>query len=104
MWYVGIDCHQRSFQVCLLDENGKGVKEARLPGVLTKRIETLRSAGRPLAACFEASCGHGHLYDHLAGIAQKVVVAHPGQLRLIFKSKRKNDRVDARKLALLECH
>ena len=28
-------------------------------------------------------------------------VAHPGQLRLIFKSKRKNDRVDAKKLATL---
>jgi len=30
-----------------------------------------------------------------------VIVAHPGQLRLIFKSKRKNDRADARKLATL---
>jgi transposase len=30
-----------------------------------------------------------------------VVVAHPGQLRLIFRSKRKNDRVDAEKLAKL---
>lgn len=30
-----------------------------------------------------------------------MVVAHPGQLRLIFKSKRKHDRVDAQKLARL---
>jgi len=29
------------------------------------------------------------------------VVAHPGQLRLIFRSKRKSDRVDAEKLAKL---
>lgn len=28
-------------------------------------------------------------------------MAHPGKLRLIFRSKQKNDRVDARKLALL---
>ena len=34
-------------------------------------------------------------------MAQKVVVAHPGQLRLIFRSKRKSDRVDAEKLAKL---
>jgi transposase len=34
-------------------------------------------------------------------MARRVVVAHPGQLRLIFRSKRKNDRVDAEKLAKL---
>ena len=34
-------------------------------------------------------------------MARRVIVAHPGQLRLIFRSKRKNDRVDARKLAKL---
>jgi len=34
-------------------------------------------------------------------MARRVVVAHPGQLRLIFRSKRKNDRVDAHKLATL---
>ena len=28
-----------------------------------------------------------------------MTVAHPGQLRLIFRSKRKNDRMDAEKLA-----
>ena len=31
----------------------------------------------------------------------RVVVAHPSQLRLIFRSKRKNDRADAEKLAKL---
>jgi transposase len=51
--------------------------------------------------CFEASCGYGWLYERLKKMAQKVVVAHPGQLRLIFRSKRKNDRVDAEKLAKL---
>ena len=34
-------------------------------------------------------------------MASRVVVAHPSQLRLIFRSKRKNDRVDAEKLAKL---
>ena len=101
MLYVGVDVHQQSFQVCMLDENGKVVKESKIRGGLMTLLETLRQAGRPLAVCFEASCGYGHLHDHLAGIAQRVVVAHPGQLRLIFRSKHKNDRVDARKLALL---
>ena len=41
------------------------------------------------------------MHDQLRKIAGRVVVAHPGQLRLIFRSKRKNDRVDAKKLAKL---
>jgi transposase len=42
-----------------------------------------------------------YLYERLQRVARRVVVAHPGGLRLIFLSKRKNDRVDARKLATL---
>jgi transposase len=54
-----------------------------------------------LRICYEASCGYGHLYDRLVRVARQVLVAHPGHLRLIFRAKRKNDRVDARKLATL---
>ena len=55
----------------------------------------------PFAVCFEASAGYGCLFERLRRIARRVVVAHPGHLRLIFRSKRKNDRVDAEKLAKL---
>ncbi len=55
----------------------------------------------PWTICFEATCGYGYLYRELSRLAQRVVVAHPGQLRLIFRAKRKNDRIDARKLAKL---
>ena len=55
----------------------------------------------PFAVCFEASAGYGYLFERLQRVARRVVVAHPGHLRLIFRSKRKNDRVDAEKLAKL---
>lgn len=42
-----------------------------------------------------------HVHDLLAPIARRVVVAHPGHLRLIFRSRQKNDRVDAEKIAKL---
>ena len=56
---------------------------------------------RPFEICFEASTGYGYLFEQLQRLARRVVVAHPGQLRLIFRSKRKNDRVDAETLAKL---
>ena len=61
----------------------------------------LKGLKRPFSICYEASCGYGHIHDQLRPIAKRVVVAHPGQLRLIFRSKKKNDRVDAKKLATL---
>jgi transposase len=53
------------------------------------------------AVCSEASCGYGHDHDLLSPIAARVTVAHPGQLRLIVRSKDKNDRKDAERLAKL---
>ncbi len=101
MWSVGLDAHQRLYVLCVVDENGKPVKELKIRGDWRKLIQELKSLEEPFTICFEASCGAGHLYDQLRRVARRVVVAHPGQLRLIFKSKRKNDRVDARKLAML---
>jgi transposase len=64
-------------------------------------VKELGKIRRPLVVCFEASTGYGCLYEQLQKVARHVVVAHPGQLRLIFRSKHKNDRVDAEKLAKL---
>ena len=101
MWSIGIDVHQRSFAVCILDEHGKVVKQMKLRGNLAKLLDTLRCIKEPFAVCYEASCGYGHLHDLLGKLAERVVVAHPGHLRLIFRTKKKNDRVDAKKLATL---
>lgn len=101
MWYVGLDYHQRSSMVHILDENGKKVKEVKVKGTWQEVIGVLKGLNHPFAICYEASCGYGHLYDQVIRIAKRVVVAHPGQLRLIFRCKKKNDRVDAKKLATL---
>jgi transposase len=98
----------RTSSLHILDAHGQKVKALTVPGRWPQLVEVLRgvagaaeAAGEQLAIGYEASCGYGHLYEQLSKIAAKVVVAHPGQLRLIFKSKRKSDRVDAAKLATL---
>ena len=82
-------------------ENGKLVKIVTVRGGWKKLLAALRKIKHPFVICYEASCGYGALYDALRKIARRVVVAHPGQLRLIFRSKNKNDRSDAKKLATL---
>jgi transposase len=101
MRYVGLDVHYGSSTYCILDENGREVQCETVRGHWPKLLDRLRGVQGAWTICFEATCGYGYLYRELSRMAQRVVVAHPGQLRLIFRAKRKNDRVDARKLAKL---
>jgi transposase len=84
-----------------LDGQGRKILSKTVHGPWRKVQEELRRIRRPFAVCFEASVGYGFVFEQLSGLARRVVVAHPGKLRLIFRSKRKNDRVDAEKLAKL---
>ena len=59
----------------------------------------------------EATIFTGWIYDHLLPHAEQVKVAHPLMLRAIAAAKKKNDRIDAGKIAdclrcdfLPECH
>jgi transposase len=101
MHYIGMDVHSKVTMICILDENGKVLKERVIHGSLRELVAAVRCLPRPFKICYEASCGYGWLHDQVRGLAQQVVVAHPGKVRLIFNCKRKSDRIDARKLATL---
>lgn len=101
MLYVGLDVHYRTTTCCILAEDGRPVKTKTFKGPWKKTVAYLQSLKEELAVCFEASVGYGPLYEALTGFCKRVQVAHPGNLRLIFRSKRKNDRVDAQKIAKL---
>lgn len=101
MYYVGLDVHYRTSTYCILNTDGREVKCETIRGHWPKLLDRLAALKEPWTVCFEATCGYGFLYRELSRIASHVIVAHPAQLRLIFRAKRKNDRIDARKLAKL---
>ena len=101
MLYVGLDVHSRQSSLCILNSAGGTVNQIQIKGPRATVVDHLRRLPEPFSICYEASCGYGHLYEQLRPLAHHVAVAHPGKLRLIYKSKRKNDRVDAQKLAKL---
>jgi transposase len=102
MYYVGLDVHAKRSSMCILDENGKRVKHLEVKGAWQRMLQVVdEQVPKPFAICYEASCGYGYLHDQLARRAERVTVGHPGQLRLIFRSKKKNDRIDGGKLAKL---
>lgn len=99
MFDAGLDLHATHITACVLDANGKVHKRFELKDI-DQVIARLKQLPK-FEVCFEASTGYGRYYETFKKIASRVVVAHPGLLRLIFRSKRKNDRADAQKLAKL---
>src|SRR5690606_27573239 len=87
--------------LCILDRDGREVKTLTVRGGWDGIFPPLRKLKGSIAICYEASLGYGALHDRLAGVCRKIVVAHAGRLRLIFRSRKKNDRADAQKLARL---
>ncbi len=99
MYRVGVDAHEKGSAIHILDESGKKHNSFTVKGRWPKVVEALKQEPGPMEVCFEASNGYGYFHDTLAPVVRRVVVAHPGQWRLIFRTKRKNDRIDAEKLA-----
>lgn len=99
MWTIGIDAHDRLYVMCILDEQGKVIKEHTVRSGPAEVAAWIKALGRPVRVCYEASLGYGTLHDALVAVGAQVQVAHPAHLRAIWQSKKKNDRIDARKLA-----
>jgi transposase len=100
MLHVGLDIHSKRIALCVLGETGQVVRRAQVR-TIDEMMRILEALPDRFEVCYEASCGYGHYRDLLSPIAARVVVAHPGRLRLIFRSKDKNDRKDAERLAKL---
>jgi transposase len=100
MFYVGLDIQAKRIAMCLLTEVGKIYRRCQVR-TIDEMMQTLERLPDRFKVCYGASCGYGHYHDLLRPFAARVLVAHPGQLRLIYRSKDKNDRKDAERLAKL---
>ncbi len=100
MFYIGLDIHTKHITICVLDSDGKVFQRCQVRQVGQMMALLKKLPGR-FEVCFEASTGYGRFFELLTTVASRVAVAHPGLLKLIFRSKQKNDRRDAEKLAKL---
>ena len=88
MLYVGLDIHIKNIFLCILDDHGKVMRRVTVRQV-DQMLEVLKKLPDRFAVCYEASCGYGHYYELLTPLATRVAVAHPGLLKLIYRSKKK---------------
>lgn len=98
--YIGLDVHQASISVAVLDGSGRLVMQSVIATRATAVLEFLDGLRGTLQVTFEEGTYSAWLYDLLVRRVSKVVVCNPRKNALL-KAGNKSDRIDALKLAEL---
>lgn len=105
-YFVGLDYHQSSVQVCVLDREGTVLANLKSPNCCGTIAMLVRSAVPESARIFvaiEACTGTPNFTDELIKLTGwSVDLAHPGYVAKLKQSPDKTDFSDARLLADLE--
>ena len=96
--YIGIDVHQATISVAVMDSAGKVVMDSVIETKAATILEFIHGLRGSLWVSFEEGTGAAWLYELLKPHVTKVVVCNPRKNALL-KAGNKNNRVDARKLA-----
>ena len=97
---IGMDLGDRSSNYCVLDEAGEILLEQKLATTPEAMKQTFERIPRSLIA-LETGTHSPWVSRLLKELGHAVLVAHAQKVELITKSKRKDDRHDARTLARL---
>ena len=100
-FYCGIDLHAKKSHICIIDKDGKKVKEENLSNDLLLIRQFLKPFGRDVHIVIEATINWYWIVDGLQEEGYGVRLAHCLGLHMITKAKLKTERRDALKLAKL---
>ncbi len=99
MYYIGLDVHKKTISYCVKHGGGEVHQQGVIHATRDALDDWSRRLPQPWTGAMEATMFTGWIYDHLLPHAASLKVAHPLMLRAIAAAKRKNDRVDAAKIA-----
>lgn len=98
--FVGLDYHQDSVQVCVLNEEGKELYNRPVENDAAAIEHVATRHGVPRRIAIESCCGAADLAEELVAKRRlRVELAHPGYVNRIRRSPDKTDLSDARLLA-----
>ena len=96
--YIGLDVHQATISVAVMDSMGKLIMESILETKAATILEFVAGLRGTLSVTFEEGTWAAWLYDLLKPHVDELVVCNPRKNALL-KDGNKSDRIDARKLA-----
>jgi len=97
--YIGFDVHKKSISYCVKTKDGTIVEEGRLRATREVLRQWAAKRQEPWHGAMEATLFSGWIYDALQPFAAKLQMGHPARMKAIFAGKKKNDKLDARKIA-----
>jgi len=98
--YIGMDVHQATISVAVMDAGGKLIMECLLETKASTIVEFIQGLQGTLSLTFEEGTSAAWLHDLLKPHVSRLVVCDPRKAALL-KEGNKSDRIDARKLAEL---
>ena len=103
--YIGFDVHKKTINYCVKMADGQIVEEGRLRATHDALRQWARRRQEPWRGAMEATLFSGWIYDTLKPFAAELQMGHPAMMKAIGASKKKNDKIDARKVAdLVRCN
>ena len=99
-YYVGLDEHQASICIAVLNVDGKSVMESVVETNASTILDFIKGLRGQVEVTFEEGTHAAWLYDVLKQTTATVIVCDPRRNRLL-QDGNKSDKVDARKLAQL---
>jgi transposase len=97
--YVGIDLHKKTIVICAMNQDRRILARRSFACCETDSILAFFGDLGPFQAVVEATASYEWLVELIEPIADRVILAHPGKLRVIAESSKKTDKLDAQVLA-----
>ena len=96
--YIGMDVHQATISVAVMDASGKLIMECLLETKAATIVDFIQGLHGTLSLTFEEGTSAAWLHDLLKPHVSRLIVCDPRKAALL-KEGNKSDRIDARKLA-----
>lgn len=101
--YIGFDIDSKKVSVCVVESGQKDYYATIGPdvGSMKQFLLSQRQDGVRLNLAYEVSGYSGYLHDQLCECVDMIAVVNPVKATWIYRTAKKNDRIDARKMAVL---
>jgi len=101
--YIGFDIDSNKTVACVVQKGKKDSYTTIRTDIeqMKNFLRRQRTPGDTLHLTFEISGEAGYRYDALCDFADDITVSNPTKMTWIYRTSKKNDRIDARKQAVL---
>jgi transposase len=97
--FIGIDLHKKTIVICVVNKDRQVLESRRFYCAESERIREWFAGQGEFEVVVEATAAYEWFVQLVEPHGERVVLAHPGKLRVIAESTRKSDKLDARTLA-----